>query len=449
MNEDTKNQGLLGAVDHFGIVDEKYMVISGWAVNVSDGLTAEKVFLANKDNQIIAECISDVLRPDLPDKKGFCFKVTAETILLNSNDSIKVYIYDQGKYFLINEKKINRTVDGQKKYWNKYLGIDPPMKMYEKYKTCKFIDSMAVFSAASTTVVCCDGPWEPECSTRRIVGEITTNQPFPIKELLLKRKEMIDKNKIGVFDGCRGCSLLREKYYIGSKYLLTNVNLSHYFTCNLKCKFCFTSMESYVRPIDTPGELMVQSIKYLLENEILDPNGNIDIAGGEPALMSHVHEFFAVLDDYNVSVNVCTNGAIFSQPIYNYLKQNPQKTILMISADSAVPQTYEEMKGVNCCDKVWENIKKYSTATNLKDRLKIKMIITDDNVNEVKEFIDKVESCGLNTVVVDFDRMIHDDERSPKIYQAIKLFVKYAREKNMTCLFGHEKVGFILETMDK
>jgi molybdenum cofactor biosynthesis enzyme MoaA len=132
------------------------------------------------------------------------------------------------------------------------------------------------------------------------------------------------------------------------------------------------------------------------------------------------------LVDNAIQVEVLTNGIVFSQSIVKVLKSGGS---IMVDTDSGTQETYKIVKGADCHDRVWENIKRYKDAGNVT----LKYILTKDNMSEreIFAFIEKCKWAGVNNIIisaqVDHQHPIQVIESLHRTYlESAKFFYKTA-----------------------
>ena len=98
----------------------------------------------------------------------------------------------------------------------------------------------------------------------------------------------------------------------------------------------------------------------------------------------------------NIPQEIHTSSVLFSESIARSLKHT--RSFLRISIDSGTPETYMKIKGVDCFNKVWENISRYREH----GRVVVKYVITMDNsdINDLQGFIEKCEYADIKSIEI-------------------------------------------------
>jgi len=204
---------------------------------------------------------------------------------------------------------------------------------------------------------------------------------------------------------CKGCCEI-DSYYTNTPVekfdnKIEKMYFHNHMSCNAKCTYCtYGYIERGYRYRVLP------LVKSLIEKEILSRNAQVYMSGGEITISPEFEELLSTLLNYLYSqIEILTSGIKYCKSIEQAFVQNKCK--LVISLDSAVPETYKKIKQVDCFNKVVENIKNYIEASdNAKNNITMKYILVDgvnDNINEISGFITLVKSLGINNIRMDFD----------------------------------------------
>jgi molybdenum cofactor biosynthesis enzyme MoaA len=124
------------------------------------------------------------------------------------------------------------------------------------------------------------------------------------------------------------------------------------------------------------------------------------------------------LNNGEYQVLIATNGTIFSQAIADSLRKG--RTNIIVSVDAVNRTVYKTIKGKDFCHQVWENIKKYAEIDGT--RVIPKMIIMEENAEEIEAFIQRSIESGVKSVMFDYDLNTVPDQ---KTIDAMKRFKKY------------------------
>jgi MoaA/NifB/PqqE/SkfB family radical SAM enzyme len=193
---------------------------------------------------------------------------------------------------------------------------------------------------------------------------------------------------------CKGCPGLQygppNIWSRAIKHFYINVSQK----CQLRCKYCYLP-DNYLSGADVNVYSVLPLMEDLLSHGMIEEGSNAIIAGGEPTLYEYFDETSAFCVDNGIKVEILTNGIIFSQSIVKVLKSGGS---IMIDTDSGIRETYKTIKGADCHDRVWENIKRYKETGNIA----LKYILTKDNMDEceISAFIEKCKWAGVDRIII-------------------------------------------------
>lgn len=271
-----------------------------------------------------------------------------------------------------------------------------------KFRCCQMLLHHLVF-AQSTVIPCCCSPVQRYDT--QFFNKFDGDQ-FDIDEYTKQRNYYVDIFKQGKEpDCCQGCPLIVEKEWDEDVYF-TNIIVTNRTYCSCNCIYC-SLLEN---DPDKKQELNTQipyDVKPVLtdmkNNNFIQPGCNFMIAGGECTEYpdNELEWLLNYAIDSRCNIEILSSGIKYSEAIENALKTAP--TRLRISPDSGTKKYYEKIKRVKAYDIVWENIEKYINATvnNPQGRVELKYILLpgiNDNIKEVKAFIQKCKAVGCKVV---------------------------------------------------
>jgi len=101
--------------------------------------------------------------------------------------------------------------------------------------------------------------------------------------------------------------------------------------CNYKCKYCFAKFHNNFELGLVEWKKVVDIVyEYFIRNGVI--NGRINLAGGEPLMVSYLDELIAYINDYGIKVSIITNASLLTkQRIDKWINK---VDILGISIDS-------------------------------------------------------------------------------------------------------------------
>ncbi|MBQ2644811.1 radical SAM protein [bacterium] len=215
---------------------------------------------------------------------------------------------------------------------------------------------------------------------------------FELKHSLKNHKRTTEKN-------CVGCRLLTdERDYDKDNDYISHINLNHWNICNSRCIYCtreYNGGDKYYNILPMMKELF----EYNGGKNIVF-YGELTFQGGEPTMLPEFEELLRMFTSKKMPVRIHSSGIKYSPAIENGLNNNT--VTLIISPDTANPETYKKIKRVDCCERVWQNLENYAKAVQEENRLKAKFIIIpgyNDSIDEVDNFIKRAKSIGINRLV--------------------------------------------------
>lgn len=170
--------------------------------------------------------------------------------------------------------------------------------------------------------------------------------------------------------------------------------------CNYKCVYCFAEGNLGRLKNDKNGFTTYEIIRQLSEMPEFDtPNFNIQLSNGEFSINKYCNEIFDILLKTKWRVAFVTNMSTYREKFAEFLKTGRTKSV-QTSLDAGTRETYKKVKGVDCFDRVIENLKKYPFRDI---NLRLKYIFLEginDNEADIDGFYDVVKSVGCKTIVM-------------------------------------------------
>ncbi len=299
-----------------------------------------------------------------------------------------------------------------------------------KYYSCDLIEHGIDFSQNAITLCC--RVLNSEGNFVKLIdnyhGELLDLDMF----FKLKR-EYRNKMKTGDYpDICKNCIYLEEKDYDDDDYIST-INFNEGTNCNCKCVYCtFTHQET----TKSKQYDVYPLIKKLAENNYLRQGGYISMAGGEPTLGTSFEKLIELFIEYKIQpIRVLTNGLIYSDAIAKGLKIGYVN--ILISIDAGDPLLYKWIKGVDCYDRVWNNIKRYIEFSQDTSLIKTKYIIIptiNDTKDEILKYYDKVQETGVQCVAFDIEMTWFAENIGnipQELYNIVEFTVLEAKKRNL------------------
>lgn len=270
---------------------------------------------------------------------------------------------------------------------------------------------------------------------------------FPLQKFLDMKDKTKDEIKAGTSE-CFNCPHLKKEKFklikylfniISPKYLFNVIEISHFLECNARCSYC-NVWHSDQHEHNKPKYQIYNMIKYILDNNLLNPKGIVVWGGGEPTIYKEFEATSNLLSEKGIKILVNSNCIKFSDALYNAINSN--NASLQLSLDSGDKATYINMKNLDRFDIIVSNLKKYSS--HRPENITLKYIINDKN-NEPQTLINfltlakdlKITKVSLSPEATEaFSNNISD-----KTFKGITIFLNEAYKKNITVNVFYDLFG--------
>jgi pyruvate-formate lyase-activating enzyme len=309
--------------------------------------------------------------------------------VLNNSSEIYNYLLDYG----IPEEKINKDV-----VFCPYLGRSLVMQPHGY-------------------AVCCEQqtPYIP-------YGE---NIQEDMENLFIFYNKLLSDLKKGFPTTCHYCHLLQSGLanIELNIQVLTLASLFHeYDNCNFKCCYCSHADKKYEIKYNS---INVKKLSQIME--IINP-AQIVYANGEITISPYRDEILLLWKNNKWNGQILTNAAIYNQDIADLMSE--KLVSLLISIDAGTRETFARVKGVDCFDKVKDNIRKYAETGG---KINVKYIILEginDNDNDVKGFVKFAEEIKAD-IAVSRNKKASDKDMTANEYNALKMLAALCREQGI------------------
>ena len=268
-------------------------------------------------------------------------------------------------------------------------------------------------------------------------------------DLVVQRKQELFEAFNGLRDmdigGCRDCANIHQKLfkdvtfdYIGGETLGGAFNIQHYTMCNERCSYCYYAQHNMFYP---PKYDLLKVFELFNAKGKLRGNNIIDFSGGEPALLKDLDSILTYFDENNMgTVIIYTNATIFSQKIYDLLKEN--KVYITTSLDTGLSTNYKKLRGIDAYSDVISNLIRYRNSGT--SNMTLKYIITEDNSTEddLWSFLTAVLAIRPNMVAICPDFPYGDKQIPEQIVKfAAKLWYLIEKHLGNVCIDYTEVMG--------
>jgi molybdenum cofactor biosynthesis enzyme MoaA len=287
------------------------------------------------------------------------------------------------------------TKTDEEELWMKIAGISPPVKSGE-YWSCNWLEGGMALLDDNIHNCCAHDPL--------VIAKLSESGAPPYAAVLEARRDIIDRvnRPGGKHPVCSKCIFLCKKRWEAKKYLFDYVTIATQRLCNLKCRFCdivtlrtgsySTSSHKYVS--------CVGLFRNMIENKLLSPYATVNISGGEPVLFPEFDALVDLLAPAVGELKIFSNGTLFSKSLLRALHSPATK--LVLSLDAADRKSYERIKGKDLCDAAWEHAAQYAAVGH--ERVFVKMIITHDNIGNIKGFVERAKRSNITCLHYDLDK---------------------------------------------
>ncbi len=253
------------------------------------------------------------------------------------------------------------------------------LKPNDMVKVCQHIQIGCCFQLDGLHS-CCLGTFFPPAL---VTAEEIKNKVVTYDLIVERRKQLfaaINDLADGPTGNCKNCIWLKEVpykdvnfEYMGGQGLGASFNIQHYTACNQRCTFCYYAKEGNLVP---PQYDILDIFELFREKGKLRGGNWVDFSGGEPTTLKDFDKIISYLIDNNFGlIVVYSNATIFSQKIYDLLKEN--KICMVTSIDSGICSTYKKVRGTDTMPNVFTNLIKYANSGT--KNLVLKYVVTDDN----------------------------------------------------------------------
>jgi len=182
------------------------------------------------------------------------------------------------------------------------------------------------------------------------------------------------------------------------------------------------------------GELTTERAKTLIDEIAELRPGWVIIEGGEPLLRDDLFELLGLMQQRQLEVHLITNGMLLSPEILAHLKQLGVR--VMISIDSATPETYEAIRNGASFSRVVQSARNCAQEGLLEA---INFTILKMNYLEIPGIFDLAASIGVRKLTFIGLKPCEDyteELLSPQEYgQAIKLTCQAAQKTGIEFFF--------------
>jgi sulfatase maturation enzyme AslB (radical SAM superfamily) len=263
------------------------------------------------------------------------------------------------------------------------------------YASCWWLHDHLELGPAGEVHACC---YQYVNSRKEIHGGIElcriTGSTFPAAEIAAARAKVHETLAIGHHADCSECPELKTKNWHTPKYLTRSLTMNVWTHCNLKCRYCFTTVPGFkYSKVKYP---LVEVIADMLAGKHLDPAGTVTWGGGDISALVEFNDLSRMFLAYGVKQDFKTSAYKFLPGVAETIAK--KRGAVEVSVDAGTRETYASYKGADVYDRVVENILRYRQS----GQIKLKYIAASCNISDadIDGFVDLARRAKPISVMV-------------------------------------------------
>ena len=234
-----------------------------------------------------------------------------------------------------------------------------------------------------------------------------------------------DQNK-GVLNSCTGCWMLQDGKKEPPK--INTINLSSAIPggdmCNLKCSYCYygENLDKYSR-----NDNVLEIIQYM--SDYLEVE-NVYYVCGEITVSPFRNEILDIWKRKKWKGHIGSNCVIYNEKIAELLSDN--LIFIYCSIDAGTSETFLQIKGVDCYNKVLGTIRKYFATGG---KIVLKYILLEginDSEENLSGFLDFSKEVNAKVNFSRDCRILHLPMTENE-YKTHRRFIELCRQQNIPC----------------
>jgi hypothetical protein len=240
--------------------------------------------------------------------------------------------------------------------------------------------------------------------------------------------------------GCAKCANYIEGEYGSFDGLIHYINLSMYpAPCQCKCIYCDVHCSEngvFNQQLHAAYyEKLFDALCYAETNGLIAPNATWQISSGEIAIHPYKDRIMDLVRNHTASFY--TNCFIFDEKIAANLAQNP-RSVINLSIDSGMPETWHRIKGVDNFAAVTENLVKYLNSSSRPGQITLKYIVLPGINNSLGDYLSVIEIMKIlkvshMTISRDTnEKYAHDEKANENLISAAGYFAALLHKNGMT-----------------
>jgi pyruvate-formate lyase-activating enzyme len=221
-----------------------------------------------------------------------------------------------------------------------------------------------------------------------------TGDTFPADEIKAARMRVHADIAAASHKDCSECPTLKTQEWTEPKYLVRSLTMNVWTHCNLKCRYCFTTVPGFkYSKVKYP---LVAVIGDMLAGGHLDPDGKVTWGGGDISALLEFNELSRMFLAHGVHQDFKTSGYKFLTGVAETIAKDAGA--VEVSVDAGTRATYADYKGQDVFDTVIANIMRYRES----GPIKLKYIASAKNLSDadIYGFIELAKRADPITVMV-------------------------------------------------
>jgi sulfatase maturation enzyme AslB (radical SAM superfamily) len=263
------------------------------------------------------------------------------------------------------------------------------------YSSCWWLHDHLELGPDGEVHACC---YQYSNSRQEIRGGIElcriTGNTFPAEDIIAARQRVHAEIANSSHSDCTECPQLVSKRWASRRYLARSLTMNVWTHCNLKCRYCFTTVPGFkYSKVSYP---LVEVIADMLKGEHLDPNGTVTWGGGDISALVEFNELSRMFLAYGIKQDFKTSAYKFLPGVAETIAKN--LGAVEVSVDAGTRETYASYKGADVFERVVENTLRYRAS----GPIKLKYIAASCNLSDadIDGFVDLVQRAKPESVMV-------------------------------------------------
>lgn len=176
-----------------------------------------------------------------------------------------------------------------------------------------------------------------------------------------------------------------------------SITLGYDSTCNLCCKSCRNQF--YAMSDLTRQRISIIGTK-LLRSGYLEQTPNLIVAGMGEVFYSPYYRQLLDSDLQRKNIAVLSNGILFNETNWRWLKHQYETIDATISVDAATPETYQKLRGGNF-NVLMQNLKMLANLRRQGQLRKFSLhfVVQRDNLREMSAFVELGRTLGVDEII--------------------------------------------------